>query len=231
MKRFYKHAAATPDHGVALDGRPVRTPGRAPLVAPGAALAAAIAAEWAAQGEEINPRAMVLTGLANAAIDRIAPDPDGFAQGLAAYGESDLLCYRAEGPEPLVRRQAEAWDPLLAWAASRYDIAFTVTAGIVHRAQPAETLERLAAATAARHPFVLAGLSPLVTISGSLVAALAVAEGAATPDTVWDAVTVDERWQTEQWGEDALATQALEARRTDFMTAARFVSLAQAATG
>jgi chaperone required for assembly of F1-ATPase len=227
MRRFYKHAAATPDHGVALDGRPVRTPGRVPLVAPGAALAEAIAAEWAAQGDQIDPRAMVLTGLANAAIDRVAPDPAGFARGLSVYGESDLLCYRAEGPEPLVRRQAAAWDPLLAWAASRYDIAFTVTAGIVHRSQPAETLDRLAAATAARHPFILSGLSPLVTISGSLVAALAVTEGALTADAVWDAVTIDERWQAEQWGEDGLATQALEARRVDFMTAVRFVSLAQ----
>jgi chaperone required for assembly of F1-ATPase len=227
MRRFYKEAAATPDHGVALDGRPVRTPGRASLVAPGAALAEAIAAEWAAQGDEIDPRAMVLTGLANAAIDRVAPDPAGFARGLSVYGESDLLCYRAEGPEPLVRRQAEAWDPLLAWAASRYDIAFTVTAGIVHRPQPPETLERLAAATAARHPFILSGLSPLVTISGSLVAALAVTEGALAADAVWDAVIVDERWQAEQWGEDALATEALEARRVDFMTAVRFVSLAR----
>jgi len=225
MKRFYKVAAATPDGGIALDGRPVRTPGRAPLVAPTAALADAIAAEWDAQGDQIDPRAMRFTGFANAAIDRIAPDLVTFAQGLSVYGESDLLCYRADGPAALVRRQAEAWDPLLGWAAKRYDVAFNVTAGIVHVAQPPATLERLAAATLARDAFALAGLSPLVTISGSLVVALAVAEEAVLVDEAWSAVIVDEQWQAEQWGEDALAVQALAARRDDFAAAAEFLAL------
>lgn len=225
MKRFYTAVSVMPDGGVALDGRPVRTPARAPLRAPTMALAEAIAQEWAGQGDLIDPRAMRFTGLTNAAIDRVAPDPGAFAAGLAVYGESDLLCYRAESPETLVRRQAEAWDPLLAWAATRYDVAFTVTAGIVHRPQPAATLDRLSAATAARDSFALAGLSPLVTISGSLVAALAVAEAAVAPDPAWAAVTVDESWQAERWGEDALAAQALEARRADFMAAAAFLAL------
>lgn len=225
MKRFYKNAEATADGGIALDGRPVRTPGRAPLIAPTPALAGAIAAEWAAQGDEIDPRAMRFTGLANAAIDRVSADPESFARGIAVFGESDLLCYRAEGPAPLVRRQADAWDPLLDWAASRYDIAFAVTTGIIHAPQPPATLERLTAATAARDPFALAGLSPLVTISGSLIAALAVAEDAFDPADVWTRVTVDERWQAEQWGEDTLAAQALDAKRAEFMDAARFLTL------
>lgn len=228
MKRFYKEAAIaeTPEGlGITLDGRPVRTPGRAPLTLPTRALADAIVTEWAGQGEQIDPRSMVLTGLANAAIDRVAPDPASFAAGLAAYGESDLLCYRADGPAPLVQRQADAWDPLLDWAAKRHDIAFVTVAGIMHAPQHALTIERLAAATAARDTFALAGLSPLVTISGSLVAALALAEGAFDAEAVWTAVTVDERWQAEQWGEDALAQQAEAARRRDFLTAARFLEL------
>lgn len=225
MRRFYKQVSVMPDGGIALDGRPVRTPARAPLVAPTSALADAIAAEWVAQGEQLDPRTMRFTGLSNAAIDRVAPDPESFARGLSVYGESDLLCYRAENPEPLIRRQAEAWDPLLDWAAARYDVAFTVTAGIVHRAQPPATLERLAAATAARDAFALAGLSPLVTISGSLVAALAVAEGAMAPDAVWSATIVDELWQAEFWGEDTLATQAMAARRDEFIAAAEYLTL------
>ena len=170
----------------------MQTPGRVPLALPTTRLAEAIADEWNAQGETIDPRAMRLTGLANAAIDRIAPDPAAFAQGLAAYGESDLLYYRAEGPAPLVARQAELWDPLLAWARARYEIAFEIVAGIIHRQQPGETVERLAAAAAARGPFALAGLSPLVTISGSLIVALALAEGAIGLDAAWAAATLDE---------------------------------------
>ncbi len=225
MKRFYRQASVGEGHAVLLDGRPVKTPGRTPLAPPTEHLAGAIADEWNAQGEQIDPRAMPLTGLANAAIDRITPAKDAFAAGLAAYGESDLLCYRADGPAPLVARQAELWDPVLAWAQDRYDIAFAVTAGIVHRPQPPETVARLAAAVGARDPFALAGLSPLVTISGSLVLALALAEGAIGLDTAWAAASLDEQWQIEQWGEDAEATKALAGRRADFAAAARFLSL------
>jgi chaperone required for assembly of F1-ATPase len=228
MKRFYKTAEAVEgeaEHEIRLDGRPVRTPARALLSLPSQALAEAVAAEWAAQGEKIEPRSMPLTGLANAAIDRVAPDPGTFAASLAQYGESDLTCYRAEGPESLVARQEGVWDPILAWARRRYDVDFETVCGIMHRAQPAGTVERLACATAARSPFELAALSPLVTISGSLLIALALAEGAIDLDTAWEAATVDEAWQTEHWGEDAEAAQRLVLRRAEFEAAERFLRL------
>lgn len=224
MKRFWKEVSV--ENGqVALDGKPVRTPGRAPLVLPTPALAEAVAEEWRAVGETIDPRDMPLTGLANAAIDRIAPDPAPFAAGLAVYGESDLLYYRAEDPAPLVERQAESWDPLLAWARGRYDIHFETTAGVIHRAQPEATIARLAEAVGALDGFRLAGLSPVVTVSGSLVGALALLEGAVAAETLWQAALVDELWQAEQWGEDELAIQARDAHRADFEAGARFLSL------
>lgn len=225
MKRFYKEAAAGTAGEVLLDERPVKTPARNALALPTAALAEAVAAEWNAQGEKVDPRTMPLTGLSNAAIDRIAPDKDAFASGLAAYGESDLLCYRAEAPTGLVARQAAHWDPLLAWARRRYDIDFEVTAGVIHRAQPDCTIAQLRHAVAMRSPWELAALSPLVTISGSLVIALALAEEAIDFGTAWAAATVDEAWQTEQWGEDAEAAARMEARRAEFEAAARFLSL------
>ena len=225
MKRFYRAASAGPDRTILLDGRPVKTPGWAGLALPSDALAGAVADEWNAQGETIDPRSMPLTGLANAAIDRVAPDPAAFARGLAAYGESDLLYYRAEGPAPLVARQARLWDPVFGWAQQRYDAVFELAAGIIHMPQPAETIARLGAAVAARDPFRLAGLSPLVTISGSLLIALALAEGALGLDDAWAAATLDEQWQAEQWGEDAEAAAALAGRRRDFAAAARFLAL------
>ena len=224
MKRFYKAAVAEAGE-IRLDGRPVRTPGRRPLAVPSPRLAEAIAEEWAAQGEKIDARAMPLTGLANAAIDRVEPDREAFALGLARYGESDLLCYRAEMPAALVERQSAAWDPILAWARRRYDVDFVVTAGIVHRAQPEATTARLAHDVHARSPFELAGLWPLVTVSGSLVVGLAVAEAGIAVDQAWAAAALDEQWQAEQWGEDAEAGQALAARRREFDAGARFLSL------
>lgn len=224
MKRFWKQVDIA-EGGIALDGKPVRTPGRAPLTLPTPALAEAVAEEWRAVAETIDPRTMPLTGLANAAIDRIAADPAPFAAGLARYGESDLLCYRAAEPEPLVARQQAAWDPLLDWARGRYDVHFETVTGIIHRAQPPATLARLGEAVAALDPFRLAGLSPVVTVSGSLVAALALLEGAADAEAVWRAAQIDEAWQEEQWGSDDLALRARAAHRADFDAGARFLSL------
>jgi chaperone required for assembly of F1-ATPase len=225
MKRFYKTVDAAVDGTILLDGKPVRTPARALLALPNAALAASVAAEWAAQEESIDPRRMPLTGFANAAIDRIAPEPAAFAAGLARYAETDLLCYRADGPEPLVQRQREAWDPLLEWARRRYDVALRVTAGIVPTAQPSEAVARLHEVTASFSPFVLAGLSALVTISGSLVLPLALVEGEITHDQAWAAAELDEIWQAEQWGDDDFAAASREARRAEFAAGARFIAL------
>ena len=228
VKRFYREARVRPgpDGGeVLLDERPVRTPARQTLALPTEALARAVAAEWNAQGEDVRPRTMPLTGLANAAIDRVAPDPEAFAAGLARYGECDLLCYRAETPAALVARQAAAWDPILAWARRRFDVNFEVAAGIIHRPQPANTIVQLAQAVAAQDAFELAALSPLVTISGSLVIALALAEEAIDLETAWAAATLDEAWQQEQWGEDSEATARVEARRAEFEAAERFLRL------
>jgi chaperone required for assembly of F1-ATPase len=168
---------------------------------------------------------MPLTGLANAAIDRVAPGRAAFAAGLAKYAEADLACYRAEGPQTLAERQAESWDSLLGWARRRYDVDFAVTTGIVHIDQPRATVDRLAYEVAALDAFRLAGLSPLVTIGGSLLAALALIESALTTEQAWDTVSIDERWQLEKWGDDAEAVAALALRRGDFFAAARFIEL------
>jgi chaperone required for assembly of F1-ATPase len=228
VKRFWKQAEVVEvdgGFGVALDGRRVKTPGRVDLAVPTRVLAEAIATEWNDCGETIDPQEMPLTGLANAAIERVGVDRQVFATGLARYAESDLFCYRADGPATLVDRQAESWDALLGWARRRYDVDFATCSGVMHIAQPAETIRKLGHAVASLNDFQLAGLSPLVTIGGSLVAALAVLEKMMPAEDAWEAVSLDDRWQLEQWGDDAEARTALDARRRDFMAAARFLDL------
>ena len=231
MKRFWKEVSVEAGDGgwtISLDEKPLRTPARASLIVPTQALADAIAEEWRAVDEDIDPRAMSLTGLANAAIDRVAPERQAFAGGLARYAEADLACYRSDWPPELVSRQAESWDPLLAWTRRRYDVDFGTTSGLLHVPQAQATIEQVSQAVGALDSFHLAGLSPLVTIGGSLIAGLGVLEKAMMPEDAWQAVSVDERWQLEQWGADAEAETALANRRSDFLAAARFLELLDA---
>jgi len=228
MKKFWKDVAAEPEGEgwtIKLDGRPVRTPARAELVVPSEALAEGIAGEWRSIEGAVDPRKMPLTGIANAAIDRVVPDRQEFALGIARYAEADLACYRAQGPRELSERQSQEWDKLLGWGRRRYDVDFATTCELMHVPQPAATIERLTQALVALGPFHLAGLSPLVTIGGSLLAALAVLERQVSPEAAWDAVSIDERWQIERWGADAEAEALLESRRRDFLAAARFLEL------
>ncbi|OJY69626.1 MAG: ATPase [Sphingobium sp. 66-54] len=229
MKRFWTAAEAVAEEdgwAIQLDGRAVRTPVRAPLAVPGEALARAIAAEWAAQGEEIDPRTMPMTGFANATIDRVLPASGEFRGQIAAYAESDLLCYRAAEPKGLVAAQGAAWDPLLDWARTRHAVTFTLTAGVLPVDQPARTLAALRGAVEAIDPWLLAGAATLTQIGGSLVATLALLDGAADAEALWAAVTLEERWQAEQWGEDAEAAARLAARYADFRNAAQYCTLA-----
>lgn len=228
MKRFWKHAEAVREDGgwgIALDGRPVRTPKRAPLVVESPALAEAIAGEWNAVGENIDPARMPLTGIANAAIDIAGADPAAFAEPIAAYATSELFCYREDGDPALQSEQIAAWNPLLAWAEQRYGIEFALAQGVLPIDQPETTIAALRDAVLSHDPFRLAPLTLLVTIGGSLVAGLALIENAYTAAELWDAVSLDELYQERRWGADSEAQRARVRREADWHNAARFLSL------
>lgn len=224
-KVFWKAVTVTESpegFGIALDGRPIKTPAKAPLLLPTRALADLVAAEWAAQEGEVRPESMPATRAANAALDKVSAQFTEVAEIIAAYGETDLLCYRAESPVELVERQARAWDPLLAWSAERFGVGWAVTSGVMPTEQKPETLGRLAGHILRFTPFELTAFHDLVAMSGSLVIGLAVTEGIAPVETLWDVSRIDEDWQTEQWGPDDEAIRLTLHRRTAFLDAARF---------
>lgn len=227
-KRFWKSATAEACEGgftVRLDGRPVKTPAKASLVLPTLAMAQAIAAEWDAQDGAIQPQTMPCTRSANAAIDKVAPQFAEVAAMIAAYGGSDLLCYRAEAPEGLVARQKAGWDPLLDWAKGRFGAALVTGPGVMPVRQDPAALDRLAAPLFAATPFEMAALHDLVSISGSLVLGLAVAEGHLTSDQAWELSRIDEAWQIEHWGEDDEASESAAVKQAALAHAARFLGL------
>lgn len=227
-RRFYKSVTVRPEgqgFSVALDDRALKTPAKRPLLLPTEALAQAIADEWAGQGDTVKPLTMPLTRLAYTALDRLAEDPSKAVDEAAGYAGTDLVCYRATHPAVLARRQEEGWQPLLDWLSRRYDVALAVTAGVIAVRQSDEALARLKAVVAARDPLRLAALHALTTASGSLVIALAVAEGEIDAERAFALAHIDETVQAEQWGEDAEAAAAREAVRQDIVASGRFLAL------
>jgi chaperone required for assembly of F1-ATPase len=226
-RRFYERAAVVeegaeggkPEFRIVLDGLPVKTPARRTLAAPARALAEAIAAEWEAQRDVVDPSKMPLTRLANSIIDGVADAPAEVAAEVEKYLASDLLFYRAEGPDGLVAREAAAWDPVLAWAQETLGARFVLVQGMVHVAQPAQSLEAANAAIPRDH-WRLGAVHAITTLTGSALIAIALARGALTIDQAWAAAHVDEEWNMAFWGRDEIALERRAARFAEMQAAA-----------
>jgi chaperone required for assembly of F1-ATPase len=231
--RFYQNvqvAEGSDGFPVLLDGKPVRTPARRTLAAPVRALADAIANEWQAQRERIDPAAMPLTRLANAIIDQVAAVPRPVRAEIEQYLGSDLLCYRAAGPEGLLARQAERWDPVLAWARETFGARFALAAGVVHVPQPPDAVAAAAAALpsadgSAYDIWRLGALSVVTTLTGSALLALALAGGRLDAEAAWAAAHVDEDWNMEFWGRDELALKRRAFHFAELQAAATVLAL------
>jgi chaperone required for assembly of F1-ATPase len=228
-KRFYTDVKIKADGAgrgaLLLDGKPVRTPGKAPLVAPNAALAEAIAGEWRGQEERIDPETMPLTRLANSVLDGVAGREASVIDDILAYAGSDLLCYRADGPEGLARSQATHWDPVVEWAKRDLGAPMRLAQGVMHVTQTPAALEAIGKQLAPFDTWSLAALHVLTGLTGSALLALAIARGRLSPDEAWAAAHVDEDWQIAEWGEDEEAKERRERRRRDFAAAAQMLSL------
>ncbi len=228
IRRFWKGAGTESCAGgftIRLDGRAVRTPARTLLVVPTLGLANAIAAEWDAQTGTVRPEIMPLTRTANSALDKVVPQFAEVAGLLAAYGGTDLLCYRALAPEALIARQAAAWDPLLDWSDCVLKSPLTATAGVIHIGQPPDSLQRLSDLVHGFSPFHLAALHDLIALSGSLVLALAVTRDRLAAKDAWALSRIDESWQAELWGQDEAAAELTAVKHAAFLDAARFFGL------
>jgi chaperone required for assembly of F1-ATPase len=230
MKRFYKETAvdlADGGHRILLDGRPMRTPAKAVLVVPTRPLAEAIAAEWGAVPDkaDINVSHLPLTRLAATGLDRVTSQRARVIEDTAKYAGSDMLCYRASEPESLVKRQQATWQPLLDWADARYGARLVIVEGLAFVEQPADAVARLREAVATHSDLGLSALYNLTHISGSLIVALAVAEGHLAAADAFAAAQLDELYQVERWGEDPIATKRHQGIRLDIEAGARFLAL------
>lgn len=226
MKRFFEQAAVeakADSYAVTLDGRVLKTPAKQPLTLPTAALAQLVADEWQAQGDEIDTATMLHMRLVSTACDRVAEVKQETAEAFAAYGMSDLLCYRADNPDKLVAKQAAAWDPLLAWAQSRFDMSFEVTAGILPVEQPPANAARLVAA-AGDEVFRLTGLAHTAALLGSALLTLALDEAHITAKQAYELAFLDDLFQMEEWGADEEAQMRLDNIALEIAEAARYLS-------
>ena len=229
-KRFYKEASVIATEGgfqIVLDGKGVKTPAKRPLAVPDQALAEAIAAEWQAQDTHIDPSAMPLTCLINAALDGVADQIEAVREEIVRYAGNDALCYRTGEPPRLAERQLKVWDPILAWARAEHGIVLNLAEGVIHVSQPEASIAAAAKAiSAVPVPLGLAALSTITSLTGSAVIALALWHNHLDADAAWSAAHLDEDFQIEVWGQDHEAAIRRANRRIQFDAAVRLLKSA-----
>lgn len=227
-KRFYSSVSVVPaegGYGVALDGRVPRTPGMKAVVAPRESIALAQAKEWQDQRTHIDFETMPLTRLVNSAVEVGPNAATALRDEVLKYAASDLLLYRADHPESLMRRQEDSWDAALVKLARHFEISFQPTMGIVHQPQPAATLRRLGESLDGLDHFRLAALNAVTTITGSGLLSIALGEGLLNGEEVWSAAHVDEDFNIGQWGEVSEITERRAKRRRDYDAAVLLLTL------
>lgn len=231
-KRFYKLVSvARIEHGdedvfeVQLDGRSARTPGRAHVRLPTEAAAQLVAREFEVQVEVIDPLTMPLLRIANTAIDGVLRDPEPVFEDVLKFASSDMLSYRADGPDKLIERENDVWNPVLDWAARVAGGRFLLAEGVMFVEQPKEALDGLRRyfQPRATEPFRLTCVHLMTSLTGSALLALAVEAKRLSPDEAWKAAHVDEDWQIEHWGQDSEAVARRNARWRDFSAAASLI--------
>ncbi len=230
-KRFYKDVSVKDEGGetaLLLDGKPVRTPGKAPLALPTRAAAEAVAEEWRAQGDRIDPETMPLTRLANSAIDGVRGRERAVAADIVRHAGADLLSYRAEGPEGLVAAQAKHWDPVLVWAERELDAPLRQVTGVVHVEQPESSLAQIERRLDdVRHLRARRFACDDCSSRARRCFRWPSRCGQLTPEAAWTAAHVDEDFEIAQWGEDAEAAARRAHRKRDFDEAAQMLKLAR----
>jgi len=227
-KRFYKQVAVGESEtgfDIQLDGRAVKTPLKRPFAVPSRDMAHAIAAEWDAQKTHIDPSSMIVTRLANTAVDRVRGDKARIVAELQDFAGSDLVCYRAGTPDPLVARQALHWDPVLDWVKATHSVQFICVEGIVHHAQPDTALAAISKTLTAENEFRLTAIHNMTTLTGSTLLAMMTAAGGFSGEEAWAAAHADEDWQIEQWGSDEEAEARRAIRKQDFDATMQFLAM------
>ena len=222
-KRFYKSVDVEQQddvHVVMLDGRTVKTPGKALLASSSEVIANHMAEEWNGQEERIDPMTMPVTRLVNTAIDGVANEMQAVKEDIIHYSCSDMLCYRAAQPQPLVDRQTAIWDPYIEWSQAALGARFELAEGVTYIEQPPESISAFSVHVGQiNDALVLAAAHVVTSLTGSSILAMAAVKGDWGLDEIWSAAHLDEDWNIEQWGEDFEAQDRRAARFKDMKAA------------
>lgn len=200
MKRFYKLASVDQcDDGFAvkLDGKPVKTGSKKVLQHKSRDVALLMMKEWAEQEDMISPESMPVTQMITTLIDHVEMHREEITGNILKYLDTDLICYYADEPEDLVKRQKDVWGNWKAWIDGQYGAALKTTNGLAALKQEPTLHQKIEEEIRGFDLDHFNIVQVVTSLSGSIILALAFMHGEAGPEDVIESAYLEEHFKEE----------------------------------
>ena len=133
-------------------------------------------------------------------IDKIKKNKNNYLQEIFKYINTDLICYRAEKPDDLVKLQTKMWNPILD-RFEKEDLKFNQFVGVMPRSQPKSSIEKFKKKFKKYDEFEISCFLKLTQITGSVILSYSLLKKYFSEKYIFDCSVLDEKWQSKQWGE------------------------------
>jgi chaperone required for assembly of F1-ATPase len=103
-------------------------------------------------------------------------------------------------PAALVKLQRKHWDPLVEWAAQKFDAKLFTDTAIRVVDQPEMSVQNLVGACRELDNFRLSVVDDVATVARSVIVSLALLHRRISPHEAYVCARLDEDWQMRTWG-------------------------------
>ena len=204
MKKFWKIVQIKKklknSFEILLDKRILKTPMQKDLIFSNYKIAKETALEWDIDEKEINTENMVFYGLISTAIDKISNDKVSYIENVLGFINTDLICYRADGPNELVDLQNSSWNPIISFIKKYIDVELKFFIGVMPSKQSLEIFNRLKTLINSFSDIEISALHRMTNLTGSIFISICILKGDVLKNEAFELSFLDELYQAKNWG-------------------------------
>ena len=204
MKKFWKIVQVKKklknSFEILLDKRILKTPMQKDLIFSNYKIAKETALEWDIDEKEINTENMVFYGLISTAIDKISNDKVSYIENVLGFINTDLICYRADGPNELVDLQNNSWNPIISFIKKYIDVELKFFIGVMPSKQSLDIFNRLKTLINSFSDIEISALHRMTNLTGSIFISICILKGDVLKNEAFELSFLDELYQAKNWG-------------------------------
>lgn len=204
MKKFWKiieiQKNSSKSFQILLDKKKLKTPLKNELILSNQIIANEVLKEWDQNFDIINTENLVFYGLLSTAIDRIHEQRDAYISDIINFIDTDLICYRAEGPYDLVSLQNQNWNPILLLIEKYTKVNINIFKGIMPLEQDLKVHAEIKHFIINLSDVQISVLHRITNLIGSVFLSICILKKDLSKKQAYEFAFLDELWQAKNWG-------------------------------